>query len=239
MDEPVYAGVISRAVADPDRELAPVQGTAEPARALRSLLYRMLDLDEPAAPARLAPLPDVPEAPDPVRAWRAYAHEVTGHGLSIDLHPAGAPTTPGKAAVLPLVVDREEPSNMLYWSAADAWVCTRPLPEDEAAQWVAGQLANYRKARVAVCALGPHAVLVCHRSDSRRHGFLRRVESEEPVSARAVAAAAMVWQRAGHAPAWQYLHLDHGGRRQQLRGREHDGSDIEVPTRPTRLASYD
>ncbi|WP_306366366.1 translation initiation factor IF-2 [Nocardiopsis sp. CC223A] len=179
---------------------------------LRSLVYGLLELPEPAEPAHYRPLPD-PEGPakaaEDVTAWRVEA-EATGTGLRLRRFPAGVRGPVGRA----LVVDAED-AVMTRWESADAWSARRSTAPDPALAWAHGRLERYPKAALAVAAVDGGA-LVLHRS-----GAAMRVRAAgEGPDAAVLAAAAVAWSREGR--PWREWHgevqVEVGGRTHRLRG---------------------
>lgn len=182
-----------------------IENHAESAPRLRALLYSLLELPEPERAAYYRPLPDLPECPDDVTAWRvelkvgtevepaAQEDPERGAGrteVRLRRFPAGAPLPRvRRSAALPLVVDAED-AVAPRWGSADAWSNRRDRPEQEAVAWLKARVNTYPKALLAVAALGEGSALLMHRS-----GAAMRVHS--PVDASVVAAAAVGWARSG------------------------------------------
>lgn len=137
---------------------------------VRSVLYGLLGLPEHGlGAARYRPLPDLPDRPEDVTAWRVDAR-TDGGSRCVDLRrrPAAAPGSAGpeRAALLPLVVDSEDTA-MPHWAAADAWSNRRARNGRSAAAWLADRLETYPKAVVAAATASDSdggGVLVLHRS---------------------------------------------------------------------------
>lgn len=197
----------------------------ESAARLRSLVYGLLELPEPAGPAHYRPLPD-PEglvgAVEDVTAWRVEA-EAVGAGLRVRRFPAGVRGPVGRA----LVVDAED-AVMTRWESADAWSARRAAAEGPALAWARDRLERFPKAVLAAAAVGDGA-LVLHRSGAamrvRAAGEAPaapagRAPAEESPDAAVLAAAAVAWSREGR--PWREWHkgvrVEVGGRTHRLRG---------------------
>ncbi|MFL1380472.1 translation initiation factor IF-2 [Nocardiopsis protaetiae] len=187
---------------------------------LRSLVYGLLELPEPAGPAHYRPLPDPdrpPRAAGDVTAWRVAAEPVGG-GLRLRRFPAGVRGPVGRA----LVVDAED-AVMTRWESADAWSARRSAAEDPALEWAHGRLKRYPKAALAAVAVGDGA-LVLHRSGAamrvRAAGGAPGAPAGEAPDAAVLAAAAVAWSRQGRPwREWhEEVHVEVGGRTHRLRG---------------------
>lgn len=183
-----------------------MENHAESAPRLRSLLYSLLALPEPERAAYYRPLPDLPDAPDDVTAWRVDLRvdpaawdlpepDTSGTDVRLRRYPAGAPLPrSGRSAVRPLVVDAED-AVMPRWGSADAWSNRRGHTEEEAVSWLKERVDTHPKALLAVAALGEGSVLLLHRS-----GAAMRVHADGArprVDASIVAATAVGWAREG------------------------------------------
>ncbi|MBE3002176.1 translation initiation factor IF-2 [Nocardiopsis sp. HNM0947] len=207
------AAQVDRAARTPPAPVADllIEHPGGSAARVRSVLYDLLDLPEDRlGPARYRSLPDLPDRPEDVTAWRVDAR-TDGDARVVDLRrrPASAPGSAGpeRAAVLPLVVDAEDTA-MPHWAAADAWSHRRPRPGRGAAAWSADRLEAYPKAVVAAAAAsgpGGNGVLVLHRSGGAMlvrtpldedSGWYSAPEAGGP-DASLVASAAVAWARAG------------------------------------------
>ncbi|RMI35927.1 translation initiation factor IF-2 [Actinomadura harenae] len=132
---------------------------------LRALLYGLLDLDPPANPARLRPVPP----PEPRGARDVTALNVEGevHGdrIRLDRYPAVLDDhAPDLLDDPHLVVDEGEADERLL-SSADVVVRADP-PEDPEA-WGADVLARHRGAEIAAVTLDDGATLVVLRDGTR------------------------------------------------------------------------
>lgn len=215
-----------------------IEHHSESAPRLRALLYSLLELPEPERAAYYRPLPDLPESPDDVTAWRVGFEVAPGEGLTttrtlergsmraevrMRRFPAGAPLPrASRSAVRPLVVDAED-AVMPRWGSADAWSNRRGRTEEEALAWLKERVSTYPKTLLAVAALGKHSALLLHRSGAamRVHRTDGQTDGTRPaVDASIVAAAAVVWAREGlpwH--SWHHrVQVRLGGRTLQLKG---------------------
>lgn len=219
-----------------------IEHRSESAPRLRALLYSLLKLPEPEHAARYRPLPDLPESPDDVTAWRVdlrvddgadpgedrTAAETPERGSKRSLarlrrFPAGAPLPrASRSAVRPLVVDAED-AVMPRWGAADAWSNRRGRTEEEALAWLKERVSTYPKTLLAVAALDERSALLLHRSGAamRVHRTDGQTGSTRPpIDTSIVAAAAVGWAREGL--PWHRWHhrvqVRLGERTLQLRG---------------------
>ena len=173
----------------------------ESATRLRALLYTLLELTEPPLAAHYRPLPDLPEHPEDVTAWRVafdppedLCHDGQGAAARLRRFPAGAPAPRTHSApVRPLVVDAED-AVMPRWGSADAWSYRRRSTEEDASAWLKERVSTYPKTLLAVASLDERSALLMHRS-----GLAMRVHDEsgaqDRLDASVVAAAAIGWAR--------------------------------------------
>ncbi|GAA1093673.1 hypothetical protein [Nocardiopsis composta] len=167
------------------------------AAALRTLMYRLMELDEPAGPVRTVP----PETPVPVSlSWPARAGIapllVTAEGDAAEVRVRRFPAEPcTRAGTGPagghLLVDASEPEPRWY-EGAD--VLVRPEPAPGPAAWAERTLSEHGACRIAAAAnqADPGAVPALTAA-MRAAGLLRLTLHDAPPGFPAEAATAALW----------------------------------------------
>ncbi|WP_228717910.1 translation initiation factor 2 [Kitasatospora acidiphila] len=162
---------------------------------LRHELYRLLQLEPPAAAPTIRQLPQPSAAPTPPSAFAVQIPQLTGHHITVERYPSfRSGPVHHRAAAHPDAGLRQVQSAAVLWRHAQRQDSATPAPNSAwtAAGWTAHVLAELPGRRTAAAILGADRCLIRHHraglvavriEPNRADGRVRRADPTAVVSA--------------------------------------------------------